>query len=104
MRHWIGVKNGQLLEWLEKGSRRVDVLGFLRPMRRSDKLCPRAAANIRSKNAVRVVKVRNDQIEFRKVIDQILLELAISRKESSEGACLDRLHAIHQAAGERKLG
>ena len=78
-------------------------IGLIRPMRRDDKLRRRATGDVRLKNFVRVVQVRDDDVEPGKVIRKVRGELAIPSEETGEAPRLDGLHPVHQSAGQRQL-
>ena len=51
-----------------------------------DELRARAAGDVGSENVVRVVQIRNDQVELGKIIRQILRQRAVACEKSGERA------------------
>ncbi len=73
-------------------------------MRPDDELLDQTTNHIGFKNLVRVVKIRNDQVELGEVIHQIRLKIAIAGEKPRQPARFDRLHPVRQTAGHRELG
>src|SRR5207302_119130 len=93
----------QPFERLEINFGRVQPAPFVWPMRAFDELPARAAAHIRFENFIRVVQIRHHQIEFGKIIREVLGEFAAPGEKARQCSRLDRLGAIHQPAGYCKL-
>src|SRR5262245_47400835 len=72
-------------------------------MRRGDKLAVQTFVDVGFENLVRVVEVRNDDVELGEIIAQVFRQFSVTRKKSGQCARLDRLHSIHQSASEREL-
>ena len=68
-----------------------------------DELRPCATSHVGFEKPVRVVEKRDDQVEFRKIIFEALLQLAIPRKKNCHGSRLDGLHALGQSRRQREL-
>ena len=77
---------------------------FVRAVRTSDELTNQAAADVGFENPVRVVEIRNDQVELGEVIHQILFQCATAGEKPRQTARFNRLHAVRQTARHGELG
>jgi len=102
-RHGVGVEDREALQRFEINFGRVEFFGFIRAMRRGDKLPVQTAANIRLENFVRVVEVGDYDVELGKIIRKLGGQFPAAREETRQAARLNRLRAIHQSAREREL-
>src|SRR5205823_5233506 len=70
-RNWIGLEDGKALERFEKSLAGVERFRFVWPMGSCQELGAGAPADVGLRNSIRIVQVRNDEVELGKVIDQI---------------------------------
>ena len=103
-RHGVRVEDGQPFQRFEINLRGVDSFRFVRAVRADDELSDQTAADVGFENLVRVVKIRNDQVELGEVIHQIRLKRAAAGEKARQPARLNRLHAVRQTARHRELG
>src|SRR4029078_9797987 len=99
----VGFENRQAFQRFQEHLGRMDRLTLVRPMRAGDKLRRRAASHVCFEYFVRVVQVRNDDIELGKVIRQISGQFAVTREKTSERARLNGTCLVDDAAGQRQL-
>ena len=99
----VGVEDGEALEGLKIDFGGVESGGLVRPVRPRDKLRARAKAHVGLENAVRVVQIRQDQIELGEVLGEVFGQFAAAREEARQRARFDGLNPIHQAAGQGQL-
>jgi len=59
----------------------MKVLTIVRPVRPGDELPLSTERDVRFENFIGIVKVRDDQIELREIIDQVFREIAVPRKK-----------------------
>ena len=103
MRHGVRVEDREAFQWFEINLRGMGSFRFVRAVRAGNELADCTAANIGFENLVRVVKIRNDQVELGEVIHQIRLKCAATGEKARQPARLNRLHAIHQTTCHREL-
>lgn len=102
--YWIGIENGELLEWFEKYGGGVEVFGFIGPVPGLDELSLGAAADIGLKDFVGIVEVGDDEVEGFEIGGPIGIEFGVAGEKAGEGTGFNGAKSIDEARGVREFG
>ena len=96
--HRIGVEDGETLQRLEKNFARVDAGAIVGTMRSHDELCLGTARDVRLKQLIWIVEIRNDDGEAGEVVLQFRRESSVPREEAGERPGFDGTDLVGQSA------
>ena len=80
----VRVEDGKPLQRLQVNLCSVEAGCFVCPVPTGDELGARAQPHIGFENAIRVVQIRQDQVELGEIVRQVLGQLAATCEEASE--------------------
>ena len=99
----ISIEDRKTRERLKKNFSRVDAISFIRPMGAGNELRFGNLSDVRLKDAVRIVQIRDDDRKGAEEISKGRIELAAPRKEARHRTRVDRMHGVHQVARAGEL-
>lgn len=103
-RHGIGVEDGQSFQWLEKGVCGMQAGVFAGPVGPHNKLGAGTAGKVCLKDLVRIVEIREHDVEGAEVTRQCLIQRdGATGEEAGQSPRLNRVQFVDESPGERKL-
>src|SRR5207249_2947306 len=103
-RDWVGIEDGQSLQRAQEDVCCVQTSLFIRAMGSGDELGLGTSPDIRLKNSVRVVEIRNNDGETGEVFLERLIQISNSGEEAGQWTGFDGADLIGQTTSQRQFG